>query len=39
MDDHSCRLINDDDRWIFIEDGEWKGLRFQREGLGLRKGS
>jgi hypothetical protein len=39
MDNHPRRLLNDDDGWILIEDGKGELLRFQREGLGLRKGS
>jgi hypothetical protein len=39
MNDHPGRLVNDDDRGVFIKNGEGKGFRLERKRLGLGKNS
>jgi hypothetical protein len=38
MNDHPWRFIDDNDGRVFIENGEWKGLRFQGKGFGFGNG-
>jgi hypothetical protein len=39
MNDHARRLVNDDDGWVLIKDGEREGFWFERKGFGLGKRS